>query len=257
MTGRLIGNILNTTDGHKFYRQKSNALKSKLYFRCTQYRSGCTAIVHTGYSSNSTTPRNIKIIHRAGSHNHSPTIYPKMKEEDELNSELATESENNESMEDEETDDDEVTDGSIDLDAEDEASDEDDDEDDEDDEEDDGNTIRDGLMVLYYYQFLNHLEDYQLHLILERLTSIEMGSIRIAFNCYKENQDQNFKIQPELLLNLQNEHTNISYFIDGVFSRKSSIDFLKSDKIFAGFKQLIAHLCGVPSLVLAAVLNCP
>ena len=268
MTGRLSGNILNTNDGYKFYRQKSNVLKSKLYFRCTHYRSGCTAIIHTAYRSNNAIPKDLKIIYRAGSHNHSPQIYSKKKkedgerlldEDDKLNSELDTDSEDNETMEDEETGgtDDEDGDESIDYDDEDGEQDEDDDEDDNfSDEENDGNTASDGLMVLYYLQFLNYLEDNQLKQILERLTPIELGSIRIAFNCYMENQDKNFNMDNHLVLNLQSELNNVSYFIDGEFSHEHSIDFLKSGKFFDAFKQILSNLCCMPSIVLSAVLDC-
>ena len=47
MQGKLNGSTFKTLDGHSYYQQKSDALQTKLYFRCRKYSKGCRVILHT------------------------------------------------------------------------------------------------------------------------------------------------------------------------------------------------------------------
>ena len=50
MLGKLNGNTFETLDGHKYFKHKSDALRTKLYFRCRMYSKGCRVMVHTIYT---------------------------------------------------------------------------------------------------------------------------------------------------------------------------------------------------------------
>ena len=50
MEGELKGNMLRYRDGHKYYRHGPDGKKTKLYFKCAEYRSGgCRVIIQTNY----------------------------------------------------------------------------------------------------------------------------------------------------------------------------------------------------------------
>ena len=70
MRGKLNGNTFETLDGdgQKYYKQKSDALLTKLYFRCRMYIKGSRVILHTNYKDRD--DDDFKVIFKAGKHNH-------------------------------------------------------------------------------------------------------------------------------------------------------------------------------------------
>ena len=68
MRGSLNGNTFETPDGQKYYKQKSDALKTKLYFRCRMYAKGCRVVLHTHYTDRDN--NDLKVIFKSGDHNH-------------------------------------------------------------------------------------------------------------------------------------------------------------------------------------------
>ena len=68
MRGKLNGSTFETPDGQKYYRVKTDALKSKLYFRCKNYSKGCRVVLHTEYVD--CDDDDLKVISTSGKHNH-------------------------------------------------------------------------------------------------------------------------------------------------------------------------------------------
>ena len=68
MRGKLDVSTLETPDGQKYYKRKSDALKSKLYFRCKNYSKGCRVVLHTEYVD--CDDDDLKVISMSGKHNH-------------------------------------------------------------------------------------------------------------------------------------------------------------------------------------------
>ena len=68
MRGKLNGRTFETPNGHKYYKVKSDALQSKLYFRCRKYSKGCRVILHTEYVD--WDDDDLKVISTSGKHNH-------------------------------------------------------------------------------------------------------------------------------------------------------------------------------------------
>ena len=68
MRGKLNGSTFETPDGHKYYKRKSDALLSKLYFRSRNYSKGCRVILHTEYVD--WDDDDLKVIFMSGKHNH-------------------------------------------------------------------------------------------------------------------------------------------------------------------------------------------
>ena len=68
MRGKLNGNTFETLDGHKYYKQKSDASQTKLYFPCRMYTKGCRVILHTNYTDRD--DDDLKVIFKTGKHNH-------------------------------------------------------------------------------------------------------------------------------------------------------------------------------------------
>ena len=63
MRGSLFGSTFESLDGHKYYKIKSDALRTKLYFRCKMYCKECKAILHTEYVDRN--DDNLKVIYKA------------------------------------------------------------------------------------------------------------------------------------------------------------------------------------------------
>ena len=165
MRGILNGSTFETPDGEKYYKLKSDAKETKLYFRCRMYTKGCKVILHTNYTDRD--DNDLKVIFKTGEHNHR---YNQNSSEcgvgrgrkrkyarvvDDEDSEL----------EDENEDDDEDGDDGESDDGEDSEEDEDDEEEesgeDEEDEEMEDKKCRYsyGLVILNYLQYLNVLSD--------------------------------------------------------------------------------------------------
>ena len=68
MRGILNGSTFETPDGQKYYRVKTDALKTKLYFRCKNYSKGCRVVLHTEYVDSD--DKDVKVISVSGKHNH-------------------------------------------------------------------------------------------------------------------------------------------------------------------------------------------
>ena len=68
MRGKLNGSTFETPDGHKYYKLKSDALQTKLYFRCRMYTKGCRVILHTNNTDRD--DDDLKVISTSGKHNH-------------------------------------------------------------------------------------------------------------------------------------------------------------------------------------------
>ena len=49
MQGRLFVSTFGSLDWHEYYKITSDALRTKLYFRCKMNCKGCRAILHTEY----------------------------------------------------------------------------------------------------------------------------------------------------------------------------------------------------------------
>ena len=73
MRGILNGSTFETPDGQKYYRVKTDALKTKLYFRCKNYSKGCRVVLHTEYVDSDN--KDVKVISVSGKHNHGFNLY--------------------------------------------------------------------------------------------------------------------------------------------------------------------------------------
>ena len=169
MRGKLNGSTFETPDGHKYYKRKSDALQTKLYFRCRNYSKGCRVILHTEYVG--WDDDDLKVIFTSGKHNHG--------EPDQNSSHCGVgrgskrkyarvvDDEEDSELEDEEEDDDEDGGGEESDDGEDSEEDgADEEEESGEDEEEDEETEDDkkcrysyGLVILNYLQYLNVLSD--------------------------------------------------------------------------------------------------
>ena len=72
MRGKLNESIFETLDWHKYYKQKSDALQTKLYFRCRMYTKGCRVILLTEYVDRD--DNDLKVIFKSGKHNHGGSV---------------------------------------------------------------------------------------------------------------------------------------------------------------------------------------
>ena len=73
MRGSLNGSTFETPDGQKYYRVKTDALKTKLYFRCKNYSKGCRVVLQTEYVD--CDDKDLKVISMSGKHNHGYNQY--------------------------------------------------------------------------------------------------------------------------------------------------------------------------------------
>ena len=152
MQGKLNRSTFETPDGHRYYRLKSDALQTKLYFRCRMYTKGCRVILHTEYVG--WDDDDLKVISTSGIHNHGfnqnssecgvghgrKRRYARVEADDE-----------DTELEDEEEDDDEDGDGGESDDGEDSEEDEDDEEEESGEDEEEDEETEDDKKCRYSY----------------------------------------------------------------------------------------------------------
>merc|ERR1711973_684250 len=68
MRGSLDGGTFETPDGQTYYKRKSDASETKLYFRCKNYSKGCRVVLQTEYVD--CDDKDLKVISMSGKHNH-------------------------------------------------------------------------------------------------------------------------------------------------------------------------------------------
>ena len=68
MEGELKRAVFRCSDGHKYYKAKSDVGKTKLYLRCYKHCEGCRARIHTEYADRD--EKNLRVIYKNGVHTH-------------------------------------------------------------------------------------------------------------------------------------------------------------------------------------------
>ena len=214
MRGSLNGNSFETPDGQKYYKQKSDAKETKLYFRCRMYAKGCRVILHTEYVD--CDDKDLKVIFKTGKNNHGEPDqnssncgvgrgrkrnYAQLADNDDEDSELEEEDGDGEESDDGEDYGEESGEGEeATEDEEDEEEDENenetsehDDETGEEEEEQDEETVEgemvrisDGVGIMKYVQFLNWLGEEDLAEKVQFTAPIEFKMIYNIMNYYQE-----------------------------------------------------------------------
>ena len=70
MDGELKKITFRCSDGHKYYKVKRDAAKTKLYLRCYKFCQGCPVRIHTEHADGDA--KNLRVIFSKGVHNHPP-----------------------------------------------------------------------------------------------------------------------------------------------------------------------------------------
>ena len=71
MDGQLNGNIFRCSDGHKYYKLKSDMSWTKWYLERNKYGAECRVVIHTNYTNKAVD--HLRVLHQISAQNHVPT----------------------------------------------------------------------------------------------------------------------------------------------------------------------------------------